>query len=841
MPPHAPCGGFLFGRDESANALTRIVLYQGVAFATLLAALTMNGSPAPDLVLADLRTKTFAPLDEVAVGTARAGTLVVRDAKGREYARVPLREARRFTVGGALGTHTAVVEDSGKEVERATFEVAAMTAIDDEGGKYKRLLQIAEQAMRIYSPSGVLSQKWRGQEYRYFVHWMLDHVHTAKGMRYFSDAEAGYYDLAKGFQRPDGMIWSFITREPQPGYYETAYGPAGYAKRDGDTMAVRQPVENHPEYLYVLGVYDAWRASGDLQWLGGHLNAMAKALDYAPGDPARWSKKYGLLKRGYTIDSWDFQIDDEHLADFPLAKEQMIDPNRTKFGVFHGDNLGYAQACENLAAMMRAAGRDGSRFDQRAKEIRSRLDQVSWNGEFFRHWLPEDDIKRSLGVDEARQLSFGNCYATNLNISQTQIDAIVTTYTRLKNNLPQGSPGEWYAIYPPFERGVGADNQKWQYMNGGVHPHAAGELARGALTRGNESYGADVLRRLLEVTERTGGKMKFALTGADAPAPTPAKYQTINLGKTANMAIVDRAEGAKAWKDGQEGNDMRNLPTGNQNFSGVPYAIGPKERAAVAVGNGIAEKAVVPVVGKARTLYLLHAVNGRTPEAVAAAMTFRYSDGTSSTRYLMRDKHVGGWWFPSLKNDRAGVAWRGPNARSLDVGVTWAAIDNPQPTKEIRSIDFTASEEGAIYALLGMTLSDQPHPIKVSPLSDGGPDNWSGGTVTAALIEGLAGVTQAGAGYDHPIVAPRWRYAGVDKASVTVHLPAGRTYVSYRFRRDGSSVELELTGSADRFEIRVPFKAKSMTVDGKPAAVRQDGEYAVITVAGTGVHRVRFQ
>jgi hypothetical protein len=117
---------------------------------------------------------------------------------------------------------------------------------------------------------------------------------------------------------------------------------------------------------------------------------------------------------------------------------------------------------------------------------------MAWNGKFYTHFIDEDPtVKRNLGVDEKSQIAQSNAYSLNRDIRPDQQKAIIETYLNLKNNLPVGSPGEWYAIYPPFQRGFGSHGEIWQYMNGGVGGHVAGELALGAYHAGYEQYGTD--------------------------------------------------------------------------------------------------------------------------------------------------------------------------------------------------------------------------------------------------------------------------------------------------------------------------------------------------------------
>jgi len=801
------------------------------------------------------------PLEALTIVGACGKTIAVTDGAGREYFRAGAAPEVTFAVGGALGTQTVrVLDEGGREVDRLALQVDARTKLEDEGGRFRDLFDILNATMRCYHPSGEDEVTWRGRSYRNFVYWILDHSHTAKGMQYFSPNTAGLVDLLAGAEREDGMIWSFARADPGPGYFDTAYGPHGYARREGGVLFVRQPVENHCEYNFVDAMHTAWKGSGDDAWMEGKLDAAMRALEYGVTDRARWSHRFRLLKRGYTIDSWDFQVEDGHTVKFPLATSQLIDPDRTKFGIFFGDNHGYAYACDELAEMLEHAGRaeDARRYRDRAADIRRRLSELTWNGRFFMHRIEEDPaLRRDLGADEKSQIAMSNAYALNRNIPHDQCVAILRTYLDLKEHLPPGSPGEWYSIYPPFGRGFGKDSGRWQYMNAGVHGHAAGELARGAFEHGFEEYGADTLLRLLELGRRHGGMVRFAYTGAYDPPPPPQTFVPVDISGQANMDLWDQgAPGVPGWMGGDPGNDVRNLPVGRRTFADVPYIVpdpetnGRRGAIGVSVRRGFPQKVEVPVDACAGAIYVLHTASGIGPSNAAGAVTFSYQDGAEQTVYMMSGKHLTGWWFPELKSRDAGVAWRGPNPRSNDVGVCWMALANPQPDKRLKGVAFSAALDGCVYAVMGLTLADRPPYHRPDPVSYGGPDNWAGGTCMLALMEGLAGVADGGAAYSRVRLSPRWTAGGVSEVAVTARYAASKGYVAYRYRHDAGArtIEATVTGSGEAAEVRLllPQGARKVTgasVDGRAVTAREErvegSLYAVVSVALTRPATVR--
>ena len=94
-----------------------------------------------------------------------------------------------------------------------------------------------------------------------------------KGFKYFDGSGAGAVDFFRETQREDGMIWDFFSRGQEPSFYETAYGPLGYARRYDGVEMVRMPVEADVEYLFVEGVYFAWKSAADDAWMGRQLDA----------------------------------------------------------------------------------------------------------------------------------------------------------------------------------------------------------------------------------------------------------------------------------------------------------------------------------------------------------------------------------------------------------------------------------------------------------------------------------------------------------------------------------------------------------------------------------------
>jgi hypothetical protein len=837
-------------------------------FTSFLICDIVNGQQAgnlPLLVIRDPKTNLSQvasevhPLANLSIVNASGKSIQVTDGNGDIYLKIAVRPIVDFRVGGAIGKHTVFVVDIwGNKKVLFTFHVDAVTDIDD-GGYYKKMFDLFYKGMDGDHADSI---SWNGKFYHYFEPWVLDHSQNLMGEKYFKPYGAEMVDLMRQTQRDDGMIYSFVHNESNADYFLTRDKISGYSKLIGNRIFTRQPTENHPEYLYVNTIYQCWQADANNEWMENNLLSASKALDYTMNDPARWSKRFGLLKRVYTIDSWDFAVEDEYMPDLGITNSMMIDPVKSKFGIFFGDNTGYISACYELAEMMEHAGKapEATIYRSRGDQIKERLDKLSWNGKYFTHFIEEDStVKRHLGVDEKSQIAQGNAYSLNRDISGHQSKAIIESYLNLKSNLPPGSPGEWYAIYPPFQKGFSKHDAVWQYMNGGVGGHVAGELARGAYANGYEKYGTDILNRLFELGKKYDGKIYFAYTGSFPPPPAAPVYQPLDLKTFVNMDnwITDSKETLPWMNSDREGDDFRNLPVGEQVFSGIRFNVidaainNRKSVVAVSKSKGFPSFVEIPVNNTAACVYLLHTSGKPASENVAGAIIFLYEDGSSKTNYIINGKELVYWWFSRLKTDYSGIAWYGKNKVSEGIGLSWCAINNPDPDKKIAKLIIKAPEGNSIYTVFAITISNQEHYVPVIPVSFGGPDNWAAATAMAALVEGLAGVknkpgTQA---FSNPVISPRWVTTDADSVNVTIRYAASKGYTAYQFINNAEKKQIRLiaagSGKYINYHILLPDKidsVKNVSLNNKNISFRvlkmENSRYVDFKMLNSGAQKI---
>ncbi len=305
--------------------------------------------------------------------------------------------------------------------------------------------------------------------------WIRDHSDMMRGFRYFEpDLKSAVQHFADT-QSASGRVFDYFTTFPEKLPSE----------RENWTKYVRVPVEADVEYRFVKGAYLAWQASGDDEWVRGLLPNLERAMAYIRNHPWYWDAAHGLVKRAYTIDTWDFAYT---AGRHDWLQFQITDD--TYWGLMHGDNSGYYEAYRLLARLHRRFG-DAARaqsWEARAAEIRAALNDACWNGRFYTHFVKLTPVTIA-GVDEAEQLSLSNPMDINRGVAgHAQAASILREYRRRRQST--GAFAEWFSIDPPFPDGIFGDERlvAGAYCNGGILPLVGGELARAAFEHGFEEY-----------------------------------------------------------------------------------------------------------------------------------------------------------------------------------------------------------------------------------------------------------------------------------------------------------------------------------------------------------------
>ncbi|NJN67733.1 MAG: hypothetical protein HC884_13995 [Chloroflexaceae bacterium] len=301
---------------------------------------------------------------------------------------------------------------------------------------YPMVRAFLEQDVVSYELDGHLVRGYRSPDNPLL--WLRDHVYQGRGFRYFERDMTSTLDAFRRAQRPDGSFPDVLT---YPAWGVTAH---------------RLETESDLEFLFVQGVYDAWQATGDDDWLRDNLDAMQRGLAYLTTDPQRWNAPYGLVHRPYTIDMWDFQYGPTTRSPKGnLSPRHWID-HQTIWGIFHGDNTGLAYALKLMERMEKYLGnpQEADRLHDQRNDLMQRLNSLCWNGPYFTHFILDNgEMPYVPGVDTATQLSLSNAYALNREVLSTEQEQAIVEAYHTRRDFGRAF-AEWYSIDPPFPAGA---------------------------------------------------------------------------------------------------------------------------------------------------------------------------------------------------------------------------------------------------------------------------------------------------------------------------------------------------------------------------------------------------
>jgi hypothetical protein len=298
-------------------------------------------------------------------------------------------------------------------------------------------------------------------------------------------------------QRDDGQFFELIKQYDD--YHWKMVNPDCYKLYEEDNLTlVRLELEADVEYLVVEGAKYYYRQSGDRAWLEKVLPSLEVAIEYMTTDGKRFDKTLGLVKRPFTVDTWDFAYygDDVERTKF----DRRISPD-TPMSVMHGDNSGVYSAMVTLADFNRILGNEEKSlyWENKAEQLKDNMIKHLWGGKFFVHQLHLNHN----GADdmEWQRLSLSNVYDINRGVTTLeQSRAIIEEYISRQGR--EGTFAEWFSIDPPY-KSFGS-HKPGEYVNGAISPFTAGELAKAALKSGYEEYGYGIIKRFMELVKRDG-------------------------------------------------------------------------------------------------------------------------------------------------------------------------------------------------------------------------------------------------------------------------------------------------------------------------------------------------
>jgi hypothetical protein len=369
--------------------------------------------------------------------------------------------------------------------------------------------------------------------------WLRDHSDILRGGKFWEPDLQGVLDHFAESQNARGWLFDNFGALPEKPPCE----------RENWARYIRVPVEADVEFRFVKAVFLTWQATGDDRWLRRMMPHMERALEYIRTDPWRWDKRLKLVKRAYTVDTWDF--------DYTAGRNPWLNfqiDEHTLWGIMHGDNSGYYEAFRLLSMFCRIFGarsRSAS-WGRRAEELRTRANRRCFNGRFYTHRIPITPGAIP-GTEESEQLSLSNPMAINRGMATHAMAARIIGEYR-KRGETRGAFAEWFSIDPPFPAGVFGEEKlvPGAYCNGGIMPLVGGELARASFEHGFEKYGVAQLLTYEELTRNNETYLWYFPDGKPSSVETstsPLASPTDGWGSSAMMyalaeglaGVVDRS------------------------------------------------------------------------------------------------------------------------------------------------------------------------------------------------------------------------------------------------------------------------------------------------------------
>lgn len=346
----------------------------------------------------------------------------------------------------------------------------------------------------------ILSRTVKNDEFTFMVDgkpcmahpkWLRDHVHEMKAFKHWDHDLKEYLDFIIKHQNEKGFFYEMVQDNND---YHCKIMPEEFMLHlpESKLTFVRLEVETDIEYLVVEGAVTVYKATGDEKWIKSILPALEKGINYMTSDEKRWSKEYGVIKRGFTIDTWDFM---------DTIKDIRYLSNDTPMSVMHGDNSGVYQAMLQLCWLNERFGntKKATEWKTRAAKLKANVDKLCWNGSFYTHQVHLNH--KGIDSNEDIRLSLSNTYDMNRKFTTAeQAKSIINEYKQRRSN--DNYFAEWFTIDPPYKKF--RSYEAGSYINGAISSLTAGELAKAAFEHNEEAYAWDIIKRLIKSVEENG-------------------------------------------------------------------------------------------------------------------------------------------------------------------------------------------------------------------------------------------------------------------------------------------------------------------------------------------------
>jgi hypothetical protein len=487
----------------------------------------------------------------------------------------------------------------------------------------------------LYKNESLRKIELDGEQRQMFITWVRDHIHTMKAYKYWEKDLGSYIAFFMGRANPKGMYfdYSMSYKNENVGqlFFTNCFDNQFYfVDVENQNFFFRMPMEADLEYLMVEGVYTNWQTTGNTAYLKQWLPVLVKGMKYEMTDPLRWSAKSLLVKRPYTIDTWDFTSQHDSLKNVERLLGHIDNTEKTPKGIMHGDNSGMYQACRQLAVLYSAVGQpiEAKTWDLQAELFLQRLNSVCWNGKYYSHFIPEDPYPAHIKSDPLSAIGLSNTYSMNRGTATPEMAAsIIETYRQIGEKTKNESLAPWFGIYPFITPHFG-NYAVGEYMNGAVLPLVGGELCKAAFQNGYEQFAIEQLDILEKIVQINGGRIPgcVIVDGTAQKEAIPAEWGQaafVSALVEGLAGVVDKSiqfkevEISPRWYFAGVNKTVVKVGYGNDgNQVGYTYSFNPKNNRAEIVTTGKFESFTLrlPMPEKAKTASA--SINGKRVQVI---------------------------------------------------------------------------------------------------------------------------------------------------------------------------------------------------------------------------------
>jgi hypothetical protein len=220
----------------------------------------------------------------------------------------------------------------------------------------------------------------------------------------------------------------------------------------------------------------------------------------------------------------------------------------------------------------------------------------------------------------------------------------------------------------------------------------------------------------------TGLNVGIAPYVAARSLPPDAVFKPIDLSLFYNRGFRDEVgeDGKGGWSDQGPNADLREFPTGPQNFGGVQYTIGAEPNCCVVLRSSqrpmperLPAEVTIPVGRAVEGLSFLHSVTYSGEGAHAGAYQIQYTDGTSQEINLVSGENIRDWTappaeFPRERGTRSRIAWTGTTPLFPVVSVFQMLWVNPKPEVPVKAVRFSNPQKAACPILIAISAAVKP-------------------------------------------------------------------------------------------------------------------------------------